>query len=515
MIGHRQMDGEDYLAIWHRRGRLIVVPAVLGAVVVFVISLFLPSRYESDALVIIQRQKISNAMVQPIVTEDLNARITSLQEQVLSRTRLEPIIKRYDLFKADSGEPMDLMVSDLRKDITLTPVKPIVRSRDETLPGFTIGVVLPTARQAQEVCAEITSMFIEEDLRQREQSTQNASSFFTAQLNDAKQHLDEEDAKLAQFKTKYLNELPDETTTNLNLLSSLDNRLEVVTQGLNRVEQDKTYTQSLLAQQVATWQAFQEAGAPDKPKPQTLAQRLEAKQNALATLETEDTPEHPDIIALKADIEQLKKQIHDEAAAPPPKVEADAKPSTSEPPQIQQLRSQLHAYDEAIQTQTKAQRQLQQEIVALQSRIQMVPMVEQQYKEITRDHQTAQDFYNDLLKKENDSQMATDLEHRQQGEQFNVMDPANLPEEPSFPKRPLFALGGAGGGLALGLCLAWMMEMRDKALYNEKDISACLGLATLARVPSLATGVKKKKRFGWPFRRPTPAEHRPEGAIGI
>jgi polysaccharide chain length determinant protein (PEP-CTERM system associated) len=517
MMGHRQLGGEDYAAIWRRRRLLIIVPAILGAIIVFGLSLVLPNKFESDTLIIIQRQKIPNALVQPVIADDLNARIATLQQQVLSRTRLEPIIKRYDLFKAESGQPMDILVSELRNAITLTPVKPIVRSRDETVPGFTISVILPSAREAQQVCAEITSMFIEEDLRQREQGTQDASSFFTAQVNDAKRHLDEEDAKLAQFKTKHINELPDETQSNLSLLASLDGRLEAATQAVNRAQQDKTYTESLLAQQLGSWKALQEqaggGGVMDKLPPQTLAQQLLAKQNALATLETEYTPQYPDIIQLKADIEQLKKKIHDQEAAPPAKVEVATKPSTGEPPQIQQLRSQLHAYDEAIRANTKAQRQLQEQIQLLQSRIQMTPVVEQQYKEITRGHQTAQDFYNDLLKKANDSQMATDLQHRQQGEQFNVMDPANLPEKPTFPNRPLFALGGLGGGLGLGLCLAYLMEMRDKALYNDKDIKACLGLMTLARVPSLTEGQTKKR--GWRASSPTPVEGRPEGTRGI
>jgi capsular polysaccharide biosynthesis protein len=124
----------------------------------------------------------------------------------------------------------------------------------------------------------------------------------------------------------------------------------------------------------------------------------------------------------------------------------------------------------------------------------MSPVVEQQFKQVTRDHEMALAFYNDLLKKRNESGMATDLEQRQQGEQFLVTDPANLPKEPIFPNRPLFALGGLGGGLGLGLVLAWLMEARDKTLRNEKDIEAFLGLPTLAMVPSLTT-TKAKKGF--------------------
>jgi polysaccharide chain length determinant protein (PEP-CTERM system associated) len=471
----------------------VIGPALLGAVIVFAVSLVLPNRYESDTLVLIQSQRIPTNMVQSIVTEDLNARVATLEEQVLSRTRLESIIKRYDLFKENIGkEPMELMVEDLRKDIELTAVKPVVKSREQTLPGFSIGVTLSTAQLAQQVCAEITSMFIEENLRQREASAKGATSFFQSQLDDAKRQLDDQDAKLAELKKKYLPELPEESQANLNLLGSMNGQLEAVTQALTRTEQDKTYTESLLAQQVAAWKATQVGG--DEPQPQTLEQQLAAMQNQLVTLEVQDTEEHPDVIKLKAEIERLKKKIHEQGTTTETKAEAVAKhPALSEPPQIQQMRSQLHGYEEAIRGQTKTQQRLQQQIDLIQSRIQMSPVVEQQYEQITRDHQMALDFYNEMLKKKNESEMATDLEERQQGEQFIVMDPANLPKDPTFPNRPLFALGGLGGGLALGLGLAWLFEAQDKTLRNVKDIEACLGLPTLAMVPSLTTAARLRR----------------------
>jgi uncharacterized protein involved in exopolysaccharide biosynthesis len=273
----------------------------------------------------------------------------------------------------------------------------------------------------------------------------------------------------------------------------MNGQLEAATQALNRAEQDKTYTESLLAQQVGAWKASQ--GGEEGPEPpQTLEQQLAAMQNELVTLEVKDTEDHPDVIKLKAEIERLKKKIHEKGVPPSTKTEAVAKhPSLSEPPQIQQLRSELHGYEEAIRGATKTQQRLQQQIELLQSRIQMSPMVEQQYKEITRDHQIAMDFYDEMLKKKNESEMATDLEERQQGEQFIVMDPANLPKDPTFPNRPLFALGGLGGGLAFGLGLLWLFEARDKTIRNVKDIEACLGLPTLAMVPSLTTAAKLKR----------------------
>jgi polysaccharide chain length determinant protein (PEP-CTERM system associated) len=462
--------------------------------VLFCVSLVLPARYESDALVLIQGQRIPNTLVQSIITEDLNARVASLEQQVLSRTRLESIIRRYNIFKENTGgQPMELLVNELRKDIELTPVKPIVKSRDQTLPGFSIGVTLATAQSAQQVCTEITSMFIEENLRQREQSARGTTNFFQSQVGDAKRQLNEQEAKLAEFERQYIHELPEDTQTNLNLLASLDGQLEVATQALNRAQQDKTYTESLLAQQVAAWREGQ--GEADKAQPPTLEQQLASLQSQVVALEVRDTPEHPDVIKLKDQIERLKKKQREQGTTLETRTEAkEQHPAPIEPPQLQQLRSQLHAYEQAIRAASTTQQRLQGQIELLRSRVQMSPVVEQQYKQITRDHQMALDFYNDLLKKRNESGMATDLEQRQQGEQFVIMDPANTPKEPTFPNRPLLALGGLGGGFGLGLFLVWLVEARDKSLRNEKDVEACLGLPTLAIVPAL-TAAPTEKQF--------------------
>ncbi len=494
MMGHRQFGWDDYLAIWRRRQFVIIVLAVLGPAIFLYLSLVLPARYESDALVLIQGQKIPNNMVQSTTTEDLNARVASLEEQVLSRTRLESLIKRYGLFRENAGgQHTEMPVDQLRKDIELTPVKSIVKSRDQTLPGFSIAVTLSSAQLAQQVCGEVTSMFIEENLHQREQSAKGMMNFFQAELRDSKRQLDEQEAKLAEFERQYIHELPQDTQTNLNLLASLDGQLEVATQALNRAQQDKTYTESLLAQQVAAWKAGQ--GEADQAQPPTLEQQLASLQTQVVALEVRDTPEHPDVIKLKDEIERLKKKPHEQGATLETRTEATGQhPAPIEPAQLQQLRSQLHAYEEAIRAASTTQHRLQGQIELLQARVQMSPVVEQQYKQITRDHQMAMDFYNDTVKKTNESEMAADLEQRQQGEQFAIMDPPNLPKEPKFPNRPLFAFGGLGGGLGLGLLLVWLMEARDKAIWNEKDIEACLRLPTLATVPTL-TAAPTEKQF--------------------
>jgi uncharacterized protein involved in exopolysaccharide biosynthesis len=155
----------------------------------------------------------------------------------------------------------------------------------------------------------------------------------------------------------------------------------------------------------------------------------------------------------------------------------------------------VYVVDQRISENTHEQERLQQQIHKLQGQLQLSPMVEQQYKELTRDYQTALAFYNEILTKKNESEMARDLEKRQQGEQFQVMDPANLPENPTFPNRQLFAGGGLAGGLALGVAIALLLEFRDKAMRTERDVEAFLGVPTLALVSILVQMNGKRVSF--------------------
>ena len=494
MLGNRELTIDDYLAIARRRRWAILIPALLGPLVAFLISLVLPARYTSHTLVLVEQQKVPESYVRSVVSDELNQRLATMQEQILSRTRLQPIVEKFGLYKEDVGRvSMEDLVAQLRKSITVTAVRTMTGSRTENtgLPGFIISFSADNPRLAQQICAEITSMFMEENLRLREQQAEGTTDFLSKQLDEAKRKLDEQDTRLAAFKERYIGQLPGQEQTNLNILMGLNTQLDAVTQLLTRTQQDKSYMESLLAQQVAAWQASQEAN-----NPETLEKQLANLQSQLITLEARYTPDHPDVAKAKNDIALLKKKIGEAATA------TKDKPATGtqvtklgEPPQIQQLRNQIHVAEQTIREKTQDQERFQKQIKTYQARVQLSPVVEQQYKEITRDYQTALDFHNNLLTKKAESEMARDLERRQQGEQFRVMDPANLPERPSFPDRPLFAACGLGAGLALGLGLAVLFEMRDKSLRNERDVEFYLRLPTLALVPSVEAG--NGKRHFW------------------
>ncbi len=480
---------DDYIAIFRRRWVLITIFAFSGTFLAYGVSRFLPNQYKSQTLVLVEQPTVPTEIVKPMDTTDISQRLASMQQQILSRTRLVPIIHRLGLYPNEIDRvPMTDLVARLQKAIDVRPVLPMAETRAKDLPGFYVSATMDSPRNAQSVCTAVTSMFIEENLRLRQQHSEDTTQFLTQQLMEAKAKLDEQDARLAAFKSRYIGSLPDQEKTNLDLLAGLSTQLDASTQALSRAQQDKSFAESMLAQQIAAWHETKTG-----LNPETLETQLLAMQTQLADLQAKYTNDHPDVVKMKESIAALQKQVVESEKQRKEKVSNENASSTVEPIQITQLRAQIHAYDQVIGEKLREEDEIKQQIKVYRGRVESSPAIEQQYKQLTRDYQTALDFYNDLLKKRDVSAMAHNLELRQQGEQFNVLDPPNLPDSPSFPDRRLFALGGFVGGLSLGIGLAFLFELHDSSLKTESDIEFVLHLPVLASIPAIKTATSKKE----------------------
>jgi polysaccharide chain length determinant protein (PEP-CTERM system associated) len=493
---------EDYLLMVRRRWRILVLSAVAGLLFGYVLVRVLPKQYTSQTLMLIEQQQVPQDYVEPISTEDLNARIANIEEQALSRTGLQPIIMRDGLLKSGaSQDAIQGFVLKLQKAVTLTPVEPIVKTANGTIPGFHLAVTLDDPGSAQRACTDIASMFINEDIREQEASAEGTTSFLQAQLEEAKISLNKQDSILANFERKYMGALPDETTTNLSMLGTLNTQLQAVTQDLSRVTQDQAYMQSVLAQQLEAWKLTREIKdgyIPDgNGDSNPLFSMLAAAEGQLATLRANYTNHFPDVSRTEAKIAELKKEIENVSLPSESKQQQTQLASAAlEPPGIQKLRGQVRALTETISMDKRQQRRLRHGIRLYESRLRLSPAIEEQYKKITRDHDTALKFYNSLLAKEDQSEMATNLERRQEGDQFRVMDPADLPTEPSFPNPPLFIGGGFAAGLALGLAAIIAIETSDKRIRTERDLQFYLGNVAFALIPFIETAALRRITVG-------------------
>ena len=492
MLGHRELTMEDYAGILKRRFWLILVFAIAFLGVGVIISYIIPPQYVSQTLVLIEQQKVPTDYVTHVVTEDLGARLASMKEQILSRSRIQPIIERFNLF-AGGKNTMDDRIEMTQKAIGIKPIASGQASHG--MPGFYITFKAQDAHTAQQVCGEITSLFLSANLSAREASAEGTTDFLKQQLADSKRNLDEQDAKFAAFQQKYFGKLPEQQPSNANTLQALTTQLDAATQSLNRLQQDQTFIEAMIAQQTHELQSAEPAAAAVETVDERRKELKDLKSQKQA-LDAQYTQDHPDVVAMARRISDLEAEIA-HSSAEPARASGGAVVNRPDPPQLQQLKAQLRALQQTIGGAKQEQSRLAQEIRTYEARIESSPVVEEEYKQITRDHESALEFYNSLLKKMNESSMATALEHRQQGEQFTIMDSPNLPDSPTFPNRLAFAGGGLAGGLFLGVALAAFFEYRDTSLRDDRDIWAFTKLPTLAiisHVDELSKLAKESKR---------------------
>jgi polysaccharide chain length determinant protein (PEP-CTERM system associated) len=495
MIENRELTMDDYLAMVRRRLKVILIPALLAPLAGFLVSYAFPPKYSSQSLVLVEGQKVPDNYVQPVITSDFTQRLATMQQQVLAGNRLRPMIERLGIAK--SGEE-GAIIQEIRANMSVEPVitdisgggsTPSAGSTKKTkskkpsgtgtpVPGFYVNYISSSPRRAQQICNELTGLLVEENLRTRSAVAQGTTDFLGRQLEEAKRTLDEQDSKLAAFKRQYMGQLPNDAENNGRILMSMNSQLDATTQTLNRAQQDKAYTESLLAQQLSAWKSSQSS-----TNPQTLDQQLNLLQAQLMQLQARYTEDHPDVIKTKADIKEVKKKLAEINAATNETTDTTQKANASEPPEIRQLRLQIHQYENVIGQATGDQKRLQSQIQVYQNRTAMSPGIEEQYKLLTRDYDNAQNLYRDLLTKKSSSELAANMESQQQGEQMHVLNPAGLPTDPSFPNRLLFAGGGLGAGLALGIAIAIWLEIRDRSIRTEKDAAAAMDLPLLVSVP--------------------------------
>jgi polysaccharide chain length determinant protein (PEP-CTERM system associated) len=474
MLGHRALTVEDYLAILKRRWWIIAAPAIVFPMLSIGATFFIAPKYVSQTLVLIDQQKVPDDMVRSVVTEDLDSRMASMREQILSRSSIQPIIEKYNLY-ASEHMSMDSRIDLARKSIDIKPIQSNI-ARSNGLPGFTIYFTASDPHTAQQVCGEITSLFTAANLHTRENAARDTTEFLQSQLDEAKRSLDDQDAKLEAFQRQNYGRLPSDEENNVQIMNELNSQLDAANQAVQQLTQSKTMDEAVLATQTPTVAA----GTATVETPQAEQKELDDLRKQEADLTARYSDDYPDVKAIRRQIQDLQKQM---AAAPPPakaSASASAVVSPADSSQARNLKLALQNIELQLQAKQKLQEQIQAQIRSYQGRIESTPQVEEQFKQLTRDYQSSQALYDSLLKDMQQAKEATALEHRQEGETFRVLDEPNLPDSPTYPNRNVFATGGLGAGLALGLLIVAFLEYKDTALRTERDVWAFTQLPTLA-----------------------------------
>jgi polysaccharide biosynthesis transport protein len=500
---------QQYVDVIRRRHMYFLIPFFLGWLVVWSASWVLPSRYKSGTLILVEQPSMPKDYVTPNVADDLQVRLQSITQQILSRTRLLHIIEELNLYADKHGQlNQDELVDRMRKDIEIE----LVRDAHNQITSFNIYYSARDPHIAQQVTSQLSSLFISENLERRQQESEDTTKFLEQQLENARQNLAEQEEKVRVYKDQHLGELPSQLTSNVQILSGLQAQLQNEEDGLNADRQQNAYLQSMLAQSRAL-QMTPKSGDGTPVGIPALDQQLDKLKAQLADLLSHYTDRHPDVRKVKDEIARVEK-MRDQTLADLKTSAATTSPSVSQAvPGPDDLDGRDAAATIQLQGQLKANQidsaNKEHEIAALkakindyQARLNEEPVREQQFADLTRGYDQSKANYDDLLKKKNSSQMATSMELLQQGEHFQMIDPPSLPLKPDFPNRLKFCGIGLGIGIALGGALAGGTEYLDDRLYNEKALKDLLPVTVISEIPPITSPQEERKQertlwLGW------------------
>ena len=486
-----QFDIGHYLGIARRRYLHFLVPLFLGWILVWGSSWVLAPRYKSSTLILVEQPTMPRNYVTPNVSDDLQDRLQSITQQILSRTRLLLIIDKLHLYGGQQARMTpDSKVAAMRKDIDIELVRD---TSNGTITAFRVSYSAREPHIAQEVTSELTNLFIDENTRVREQESVNTTEFIKSQLANARASLADQEAKVRAFQAMHEGELPTQQASNLQILSGLQSQLQGEQDSLNTAKQQRVYSQSLIDQYRSTQGTTRTAtGVPTGLA--ALDQQLDTLKQKLANLSARYTDQYPEVQQVKDEIAKTEKEREGAVAslknAANDKGKGSEAQAVADPTQgaaILQLQSQLKADDIEITNREQAISSLKARINDYQGRLSAEPAVEQQLADLTRGYDQSKANFDDLLKKENDSQMATSMEQMQEGERFTMLDPPSLPLKPDFPNRLKMCGAGLGVGLVLGFAVVAGLEFLDDRMHSEKEIQALLPVAVISEIPEIVT----------------------------
>ena len=495
-------EAPQYWNIARRRYWHFVLPLFAVWLAGVAISRILPAVYRSGTLILVEEPTVPQQYVVPNVSGEIQNRLDSITQQILSRTRLLRIVSKLGLYANEgTGSTADDVVERMRKDISIELVRSPGRA---DLTAFNVYFSSRDPRTAQDVTSELTNLFISENLEVRQQQSESTNDFLESQLADAGRHLAQQEARLRDYKNQHLGELPGQLESNIQILAGLQNQLQAEQDALGRAKQQNAYFESLLTQYRSVEMSSQSANG-EPPSLPAVDQELNRLRTQLADLKSRYTDDYPDVQKLKGQIAQTeawKERLSVELKARAENLRNDdgqgplradyVSPNQIAP--IIEIRGQLKANQLEIANRQEAIKDLKTRIVSYQGRLNQTPVREQQLAEVSRDYEQSKANYDSLLAKKNQSELATNLERRQEGEHFRILDPPSLPTKPVFPNRFKFASVGLFLGLVFGTVSVMAAERGDDHIYTEKQVQRLVSGEVMVQIPNLTTPEEDRKR---------------------
>lgn len=483
MLPGKVYKPEDVLAVLKSKIWVVLLPFAIIAAATALWVHRLPDQYRSETVILVVPQRVPESYVRSTVTTRIEDRLQSLVQQILSRTRLERIVKDFDLYaKERQTGIMEDVIEQMRRDIGV-----------EVLRGdsFRITYTGDNPRMVMRVTERLASLFIEENLRDREVLADDTNQFLEAQLEDARRRLLEQEKKVETYRRAYAGQLPSQLESNLQVLQSGDAQLKSIADSLDRDRE----RHMMLERQIADLE--QQPEEPPAPAPSGVlspSQQLAKLKDNLMAMQLRLKPGHPDVQRLSRAIRDLEQKIADDGGITE---EAPSAREVARRKRLDDLHMEVELLDRQMAKTQAQEQQLRDQLKVYQGRVEAAPTRESEMTEMNRDYETLQELYKSLLAKKEESKIAANLERRQIGEQFKLLDPARIAEKPFSPNRLRLNLIGMGIGLTISLLLVALLEYRDKTFGNDEEIARVLSLPVLAVIPLMQTASERK----WALRR--------------
>jgi polysaccharide chain length determinant protein (PEP-CTERM system associated) len=483
----------EYAHILRKRKWLILLPAIAIGLAIGYVVFRLPDMYESVTLIVVKPSTLPNSVVPTITEETLTRELTSISQVVTSRSSLQPLMEKYDLYKEERlrGEPMELLIDSMRKQIKVE----VNTSRNDITNGFNITYRGRDPKTTQAVASELASKYIDEQTKGTINAGTSAKQFIEEQVRQAKEELDTIDTRRLTYLQQNINNLPSQSQALVGRLTALHEGQKALIAELGRSRDLGAAYRSQLADITKSYEQEIVLSAENTTDPKTtqawaeLVRRRSEYEGELQSLLAQYKEKHPDIIAKKKQLEDIKAQQDQMIGEWKARIEERKQKLTQlSDPRILSLKTQIAMMDSDMERQQKLLTETNAQIADLDARINAIPNAEVGLEAIDREYQTKKLNYDNLLAQQQKIVVGADAAKDQQGGGIQVVDPANLPESPVAPKRFMLTVAGFGIGIVLGVLLAVVVEMRRLfTIQTADDAKHYTSLPLLASIPELLT----------------------------
>ena len=543
-------DSSSPLLAIRRRRRPLLLVTVGVLLLAALAAMFWPPRYSATGTILIEQQELPSELVRATISSYASQRVQVISQRVMTTENLMNIIQRYGLYaKLRKRRPREEIIKEMRRDTTLQMISAdVIDPRDgrptKATIAFSITFSSPSAELASKVANELVSLYLQQNIETRQQSSRDAAVFLTGESARLDKDIKELQARIADFKEKHADELPELTQLNMQKMTRVEEEIRDTDSQLRSLDQQVTYLDAQLAQINPTAQVYSSTGervqspadrlkyvrteyaramalySPEHPDVQRLKRemegleaaaavdanaakdennddrrQLEEGQTQLASARQRYSPDHPDVVRLERLVASLQDRVPTQTTEPPPVVTASSaaeradkrvSASADNPPYIQ-IQAQREAAASQIRALQRKRGELQATLAGIEKHLADTPMVERDYTAMVRDLDSAQIEYRQARQKQMAAETAENLETERKGERFTLIEPPFTPQEPASPNRPLILIFGLMFALSAGFGTVAVLESMDASVRGPHDLRTLLTSPPLATIPIMLT----------------------------